>query len=144
MANVIFLKGSGIIKEAVAAASGIKPGHRLDLSLNSGVLEVGVGAAGAAADGGRAAFAVEASEIGYDNTTAYPDNAQVKYLVAHKGDEVLARAAVGLSWSTGAPIYSAAAGQVTDVAGSAVTPIGYALSDVSTSVADDLVAIEVA
>jgi hypothetical protein len=144
MANVIFLKGSGIIKEAVAAASGILPGHRLDLSLNAGVLEVGVGAAGGAADGGRAAFAVENSEIGSDNTDAYPDNSQVKYVVAHKGDEVLARAAVGLTWATGAPLYSAAGGQVTDVAGTAVSPIGYALSDVTTSTADLLVPMEVA
>lgn len=144
MANVIFLKGSGIIKEAVAAAAGILPGHRLDLTLNAGVLEVGVGGAGGAADGGRAAFAVENPEIGADATTAYADNAQVKYVYAHRGDEVQARAVVSLSWVTGAPLYSAADGQVTDVPGTAVTPIGYALSDVTTSTADQLVSLEVA
>jgi hypothetical protein len=144
MANVIHLKGSGIVKEAVAAASGILPGHRLDLSLNAGVLEVGVGAAGAATDPGRAAYAVENPEIGADATTAYADNGQVKYIVAHKGDEVQARAAVGLTWVTGAPLYAAASGQVTDVAGTAVHPVGYALSDVTTSTADQLVPLEVA
>lgn len=144
MANVIHLKGNGLIKEAIAAAAGILPGHRLDLSVNAGVIEVGVGAAGGAADGGRAAFAVENPEIGADATTAYADNSTVKYVLAHKGDEVQARAATGLTWVTGAPLYSAANGQVTDVAGTAVTPIGYALSDVTTSTADQLVPLEVA
>lgn len=144
MANVIFLKGNGIIKEARAAAAGIKPGHRLDLSINGGVLEVGVGGAADGTDGGRAAFAVENPEIGYDVTDAYADDAQVKYVLAHKGDEVQARAKTGLTWVVGDPLYAAANGQVTDVAGSAVIPIGYALSSVTSSTADDLVPIEVA
>ena len=144
MTNTIFLKGDGIIKEAVAAAAGILPGHRLDLSLNAGVLEVGVGGAGGALDGGRASFAVENSEIGQEVSDAYADNSQVKYVAGHKGDEVQARAVASLTWSTGAPLYSAAAGRVTDVPGTAVIPIGYALSDVAGSSADDLVPIEVA
>ncbi len=144
MTNTIFLKGDGLIKEAVAAAAGILPGHRLDLTLNAGVLEVGVGAAGGALDGGRAAFAVENSEIGGEVSDVYVDDSQVKYVVGHKGDEVQARAVTTLTWLTGAPLYSAAGGRVTDVPGTAVMPIGYALSDVTTSAADELVPMEVA
>ncbi len=144
MTNVIFLKGSGIIKEGRAAAAGILPGHHLVLSDNAGVKEVGVGGAGGAADSGRAAFAVENSEIGRDVTVAYLDNDQVKYVVGHKGDEVQARAVTGLTWLTGAALYAGAAGQVTDVPGTAADAIGYALSDVTTSAADDLVPMEVA
>jgi hypothetical protein len=142
--NTIFLKGNGLIKEAVAAAAGILPGHTLDLTLNAGVLEVGVGAIAGALDAGRAAFAVENSEIGNDPTDVYVDDSQVKYLAAHKGDEVQARAAVGLTWATGAPLYRAAAGQVTDVPGAGIQAFGYALSDVAGSSADDLVPMEVA
>lgn len=144
MANVIFLKGSGMIKEAVAAAAGIKPGHRLDLSINGTVIEVGVGGAATATDSKRRAFAVENPEIGNDVTDAYADNSQVKYVVCNKGDEVQARAKTGLTWVVGAPLYAAASGQVTDVAGSGVDPIGYALTSVTSSSADDLVAMEVA
>ena len=144
MTNTIFLKGDGLVKEAVAAAAGILPGHRLDLTLNAGVLEVGVGAAAGALDAGRAAFAVENSEIGGEVSDAYVDNSQVKYVVGHKGDEVQARAVVSLTWSTGAPLYAAAAGRVTDVPGAGIQALGYALSDVAGSSADDLVPMEVA
>ena len=144
MTNTIFLKGDGIIKEAVAAAAGILPGHHLILTDNAGVQEVGVGAAAGAADRGRTAFAVENSEIGREVSDAYLDNDQVKYLVGHQGDEVQARAVTGLTWATGAPLYAGAAGQVTDVPGAAVSAIGYALSDVAGSSADDLVPMEVA
>ncbi len=144
MTNTIFLKGSGIIKEAVAAAAGILPGHRLDVTLNAGVLEVGVGAAATALDAGRAAFAVENSEIGQDVTDAYADDSQVKYVVGHKGDEVQARAVASLTWATGAPLYAGAAGRVTDVPGNGVQALGYALTDVTSSSADDLVDMEVA
>ena len=143
MTNTIFLKGDGIIKEAVAAAAGILPGHRLDLSLNAGVLEVGVGGVATATDRGRTAFAVENSEIGGEVSDAYADDSQVKYVVGHQGDEVQARAAVGLTWSTGAPLYAVAAGQVSDVA-TGVAALGYALGDVAGSSADDLVDMEVA
>jgi hypothetical protein len=142
--NTIFLKGNGLIKEAVAAAAGILPGHHLDLTNNAGVLEVGVGAAAGALDAGRAAFAVENSEIGNDPTDVYVDDSQVKYVVGHKGDEVQARAVTGLTWLTGAPLYRGAAGQVTDVPGSGIQAFGYALSDVTTSAANDLVPMEVA
>jgi hypothetical protein len=144
MTNTIFLKGDGIIKEAVAAAAGILPGHRLDLTLNAGVLEVGVGAAAGALDAGRAAFAVENSEIGNEVSVVYADNSQVKYVVGHKGDEVQARAVVALTWATGAPLYAAAGGRVTDVPGTGIQALGYALSDVAGSSADDLVPMEVA
>lgn len=144
----VHLKGSGIIKEARAAAAGILPGHRLDLTLNGGVLEVGVGAVADEDNPGRAAFAMEEGEIGQEISDAYADNDQVKYVLAHKGDEVQARAVGSLTWSTGAPLYSAAAGRVTDVnpgsTGVAASPIGFALTDVSSSTADDLVDMEVA
>ncbi len=147
MANVIFLKGGGLIKEAIAAAAGILPGHRLDLTLNGTVLEVGVGAVADENDPGRSAFAVENPEIGNDITDVYVDNAQVKYVLGLKGDEVQARAVVSLTWVTGAPLYSAPAGRVTDVnpgaTGVAASPIGYALSNVTTSTADQLVPMEV-
>ena len=146
MPNVIFLQGSGAhqFREAVAAAAGILPGHRLDLTLNGGVLEVGVGAAGGAVDPGRTAFAVENPEIGNDITDVYVDDSQVKYIIAQKGDAVQARAITALTWATGAPLYAGAGGRVTDVPGTAVMPIGYALSDVAGSSADDLVPMEVA
>lgn len=144
MANVVFLKGDGLIKEARAAAAGILPGHRLDLTDNSGVTEVGVGGAAGATDAGRTAFAVENSAIGGQISTVYADNDQVKYVYGEKGDEVQARAATTLTWVKGAPLYAAAAGQVTDVPGVGVQAIGYALSNVTTSAADDLVPMEVA
>ncbi len=140
----IHLKGSGLVKEAVAAAASILPGHRLDLTINSGVVEVGVGGAATALDAGRAAFAIEASEIGNEVTDAYADNDTVKYVVAHRGDEVQARAVVSLTWAAGAPLYAAAAGRVTDVPGSGVQALGYALTAVSSSTADLLVDMEVA
>ena len=146
--RIIVLKGDPIVKEARAAAAGILPGHRLDLSLNAGVLEVGVGGAGTEADPTRKAFAVEADVVGNTAADAYADNDQVKYVVAKSGDEIMARAATGLTWSTGAPLYAVAGGQVSDVspgaAGAEVSPIGYALSDVAGSSADDLVPMEVA
>lgn len=142
--RIIVLKGNPIVKEARAAAAGILPGHRLDLTLNGTVLEVGVGGAGGAADKGRTAFAVEADVVGNTAADVYADNDQVKYVVAAPGDELMARAATTLTWVTGAPLYSGAVGQVTDVPGTAIQPIGYALSDVTSSTADDLVPIEVA
>ncbi len=144
MTNTIFLKGDGLIKEGRAANAGILPGHHLDLSLNAGVQEVDVGGAAGATDRSRTAFAVENSEIGREVSVAYLDNDTVKYVVGHQGDEVQARAVTGLTWATGAPLYAAAAGQVTDVPGAAVSAIGYALSDVTASSADDLVPMEVA
>ena len=144
MTNTIFLTGDGLIKEAVAAAAGILPGHRLDLTDNAGVQEVGAGGAATGLDAGRAAFAVENSEIGGEVSDAYVDDSQVKYVVGHQGDEVQARAVASLTWLTGAPLYAAAAGRVTDVPGSGVQALGYALSDVTSSSADDLVPMEVA
>lgn len=142
MSRVIHMKGSGIIKEALAGVASILPGHRLDLSSTAG--DVVLGGAGAATNGRRIAIAVENSEIGGNITDAYADNQQVKYVVPHRGDEVQVRAAVGLTWAIGDPLYAAANGQVTDVAGTAVMPIGYALSAVTTSTADLLVPMEVA
>jgi len=144
MSRVVHIKGSGLIKEAIAAAAGIKPGHRLDLTLNGTVLEVGVGAAATATNAGRPAFAMVHTEIGQEISDAYADNDTVKYVVAQTGDEVRARAAASLSWATGAPLYAAASGQVTDVPGSGVQALGFALTTVSSSSADDLVPLEVA
>ncbi len=147
MPNVIFLKGSGLIKEARAAAAGILPGHHLILTINT-ILEVGVGAVADEDDPGRKAFAVENPEIGRELDVAYDDNSTVKYVVAHRGDEVQARAAASLTWAVGAPLYAAAAGQVTDVnpgaTGVASQPMGYALTAGSSSSANDLVSMEVA
>ncbi len=148
MSNVIVLKGSPIVKEAIAAAAGILPGHRLDLTINGTVLEVGVGAVGDENDWGRRAFAVENPELGRELSVAYDDNGQVKYVVAGPGDEVQGRAAASLTWAVGAPLYAAAAGQITDVppgaTGVAAGPIAYALTAVSSSTANDLVPMEVA
>ena len=144
MSRVVHIKGSGLIKEARAAAASILPGHRLDLTLNSTILEVGVGAAATATDAGRPAFAVVHTEIGQEISDAYADNDNVKYVVAHTGDEVRARSSASLSWATGAPLYAAASGRVTDVPGSGVQALGYALTTVSSSSADDLVPMEVA
>ena len=145
--RIIALKGDSIVKEARAAAAGILPGHRLALTLNSGVLEVGVGGAADEDDPGRKAFAVEADVIGNTAADVYGDNDQVKYVVGRQGDELNVRAAASLTWVTGAPLYAAAAGQVTDVPGTTTTafaPIGYALSNVTSSSANDLVPMEVA
>lgn len=148
MTNVIHLKGSGIIKEARAVTTGILPGHRLDITDAAGIKEVGVGAVADENDPGRKAFAVENPEIGQEVSDAYADNANVKYVVPHPGDELQVRAKTTLTWVTGAPLYAAAVGQVTDVnpgaTGVAASPIGYALSDVTSSSADDLVPMEVA
>lgn len=145
--RIIVLKGNPIVKEARAAAAGILPGHRLALTLLGTVLEVGVGAAGSENDPGRKAFAVEADVVGKMASNVYADNDQVKYVVAGAGDEVQVRAVTGLTWVTGAPLYAAAAGRVTDVPlATTITamPIGYALSNVTTSTADQLVPMEVA
>lgn len=144
--RIIVLKGSPIVKEARAAAAGILPGHRLILSLNAGVLEVGVGGAAAAATGPtRKAFAVENDVVGNTAADVYADNDDVKYVVAGPGDELMARAAAGLTWVTGAALYAAAGGQVTDVApAGAESPLGYALTDETATTADDLVPLEVA
>lgn len=143
--RIIVLKGSPIVKEARAAAAGILPGHRLDLTLNAGVLEVGVGAAAGALTGAqRRAFAVELDVVGNTAADVYADNDDVKYVVAAPGDELQGRAVVSLTWATGAPLYAAAGGRVTDVPGTAIVPIGFALTDVAGSSADDLVPLEVA
>ncbi len=140
--RIIVLKGNPIVKEARAAAAGILPGHRLDLTINGTVLEVGVGGAGTAVDSKRKAFAVEADVVGNTAADVYADNDQVKYVVAGAGDEVQVRAVVSLTWVVGAPFYAAAAGRVTDVPGAGVEPIGYALSSVTTSTADQPVPME--
>ena len=146
--RIIVLKGDPIVKEARAAAASILPGHRLDLTINGTVLEVGVGGVQTEFDPGRKAFAVEADVVGNTAADAYADNDQVKYVVARSGDEVQIRAAASLSWAVGAPLFAAAAGQVTDVplatgvANGGV--LGYALSAVSSSSADDLEPMEVA
>lgn len=145
--RIIVLKGDPLVKEAKAAAAGILPGHHLALSLNGAVLEVGVGGAADEDDPGRKAFAAEADVVGNTAADVYADNDQVKYVVARQGDELNARAVVSLTWVTGAPLYAAAAGRVTDVPGAtgvAFAPIGYALSNVTSSTADQLVPMEVA
>ena len=145
--RIIVLKGSPIVKEARAAAAGILPGHRLILSLNAGVLEVGVGGAADEDDPGRKAFARENDVVGNTAADVYADNDDVQYVVGAPGDEIQVRAVASLTWVTGAPLYAAAAGRVTDVPGStgvAFAPIGYALSNVTSSAADDLVPMEVA
>ncbi len=147
MPNVISLKGSPLIKEAIAAAAGILPGHRLDLTINGAVLEVGVAGVATEDDPGRKAFAVENPEVGSELTVVYPDNSQVKYIVARTGDEVQIRTPASLTWAVGAPLYAAAAGRVGDVplaTGVAAAPIGYAMTAVSSSSADDLATMEVA
>lgn len=139
--RVIVLKGDPIVKEAKAGAAGILPGHRLDLDAAGDVV---VGGAGAATDGQRKAFAVEADVIGNDATTAYVDNEQVKYVVAGAGDEILVRAVATLTWAIGDALFAAASGRVTDVAGTAVAPIGYALSANAAGAVDSLHPMEVA
>ena len=145
--RIIVLKGDPIVKEAKAAAAGILPGHRLDLTLNGTVLEVGVAGAATEDDPGRKAFAKENDVVGNTAADVYADNDDVQYVVAKSGDEIQVRAVVSLTWVTGAPLYAAAAGRVTDVAGTtgvAFAPIGFALSNVTTSTADQLVPMEVA
>lgn len=146
--RIIVLKGDPIIKEARAAASGILPGHKLVLTVNGTVLEVGVAAVADEDDSGANRYAVEADVVGNTAADVYADNDQVKYVVARSGDEVQIRTVVSLTWAIGAPLYGAAAGQVTDVnpgsTGVASQPIGYALSAVSSSSADDLEPMEVA
>lgn len=145
--RIIVLKGDPIVKEAKAAAAGILPGHRLDLTLNAGNLEVGVAGVATEDDPGRKAFAVEADLVGNTAADVYADNDQVKYVVGKSGDEIQMRATASLTWVTGDPIYAAAAGRVGDVplaTGVAAAPIGYALSNVTSSSADDLVPVEVA
>lgn len=145
--RIIVLKGDPAVKEAKAAAAGILPGHRLSLTLNAGDLEVGVAGAANEDDPGRKAFAVEFDITGNAADDVYADDDQVKYVVAKSGDELMARAVTALTWVTGAPLYAAAGGRITDVPGStgvAFAPIGYALSNVTSSSADDLVPMEVA
>lgn len=145
--RIIVLKGDPIVKEAKAAAAGILPGHRLTLSLNGTVLEVGVAGAATEDDPGRKAFAKENDVVGNTAADVYADNDDVQYVVAKSGDELMARAVTALTWVTGAPLYAAAAGRVTDVplaTGVAAAPIGFALSNVTASSADDLVPMEVA
>jgi len=146
--RIIVLKGSPIVKEARAAAAGILPGHRLDLTLNAGVKEVGVGAIQTEFDSRRKAYAKENDVVGNTAADVYADNDDVQYVVPSSGDEIQVRAAASLTWVTGAPLYAAAAGQVTDVplaTGVANnSPQGYALTDVTSSSANDLVPMEVA
>ncbi len=145
--RIIVLKGNPIVKEGKAGAAGILPGHRLSLVGAPLLGDVVVAGAADEDDPGRKAFAVEADVIGNDATQVYADNDQVKYVVAGPGDELNARAVVSLTWVIGAPLYAAAAGQITDMPGTtgvAFAPIGYALSSVTTSTANQLVPIEVA
>lgn len=146
--RIIVLKGSPIVKEARAGGAGILPGHKLDLAINAGVLEVDHAAVADENDSGRNAYAVEADVVGNTAADVYGDNDQVKYVVGRSGDEIQVRAATTLTWVVGAPLYGAAAGQVTDVnpgaTGVASQPIGYALSSETTTTADDLVPMEVA
>lgn len=145
--RIIVLKGDPIVKEAKAAAAGILPGHRLTLSINGAVLEVGVAGAATEDDPGRKAFAVELDVVGNTAADVYADNDDVKYVVAKSGDEIMARSVITLTWVVGAPLYAAAAGRITDVplaTGVAAAPIGYALSSETTTTADQLVPMEVA
>jgi len=145
--RIIVLKGDPIVKEARAAAAGILPGHRPHLTVNGGVLEVGVAGVADEDDPGRKAFAAEADVVGNTAADVYADNDQVKYVVGRQGDELNVRASDSLTGVTGAPLYADASGRVTDVPGStgvAFAPIGYALSNVTSSAADNRGPMEVA
>jgi hypothetical protein len=82
--------------------------------------------------------------VGNTAADVYADDDQVKYVVAAPGDELLARAVTTLTWVIGDALYAAANGRVTDVPGTAIVPIGFALSAETTTAADDLVPMEVA
>lgn len=140
--RIIVLKGDPIVKEAKAGAAGILPGHRVILDA-AGDVVVG-GAAGALTGAGRRAWAVEADVVGNTAADVYADNDQVKYVVAKSGDELNMRLATGLTFVIGDDLFAGAAGRVTDVPGSAIVPIGIALTAVTGSSADDLVDVEVA
>ena len=145
--RIIVLKGDPVRKEAKAAAAGILPGHRLALTLNGAVLEVGVAGVATEDDPGRKAFATENDVVGNTAADVYADNDDVQYVVGRPGDEIMVRATASLTWVTGAALYAAAAGRIGDDAlatGVATAPIGYALSNVTSSSADDLVPMEVA
>ena len=139
--RIIVLKGSPIVKEAKAGAAGILPGHRVVLD-SAGDVIVGP-AAGALTGAGRRAFAKENDVVGNTAADVYADNDDVQYVVAESGDELNARAGGGLTWAIGAFLYAAGSGRVTDVPGTAIVPIGIALTAVTASGADDLVPIEV-
>ena len=92
--------------------------------------------------------AVEGEVVSNAAADVAAEKDQVKDVVARCGDEGQVRTGVSLTCAIGAPLYGAAAGQVTDVnpgsTGVASQPIGYAVSEVSSSSADDLEPMEVA